>query len=68
VSATTDPWGDAWEPFFLSHVLPLEEEHAFRQYLAAHQVPDGTHVQDLQAHYDQFLREWEPGQTPRERT
>jgi hypothetical protein len=63
VSATTDqPWGESWEPFFLTHPLPLDEEEAFRQYLAARQVPDGTHVQDLNAHYDQFLLGWEPGQ------
>jgi hypothetical protein len=68
MAMTPDPWGDAWEAFFLAHPLPLSEEQAFRQYLAARQVPDGTHVQDLQAHYEQFLREWEPGQTPRERT
>jgi hypothetical protein len=67
VSATTDPWEGAWEPFFLSHPLPLDEEEAFRSYLETHAVPDGTAIQDLQAHYDQFLLGWEPGQTPRAR-
>jgi hypothetical protein len=60
-----DPWGDAWEPFFLSHPLPLDEEEAFRHYLDARQVPDGTAIQDLLAHYDQFLLGWEPGQARR---
>jgi hypothetical protein len=66
VSATTDPWDNAWEPFFASHALPLDEEEAFRHYLEEHGVPDGTAIQDLLAHYDQFLLEWEPGPPRRE--
>jgi hypothetical protein len=66
MATTPDPWGGAWEAFFLAHPLTLNEEQAFRQYLAARQVPDGTHVQDLNAHYDQFLLAWEPGQSLRE--
>lgn len=66
MSGATDPWGEDWDAFFLSHALPLEEEQAFRQYLAARAVPDDTHVQDLLAHYDQFLLGWEPGQGRRE--
>jgi hypothetical protein len=59
---TDDAWEHAWSPFFLAHALPLEEEQAFRLYLADHEVPDGTQVQDLEAHYEQFLLKWEPGQ------
>jgi hypothetical protein len=65
MASTTDTWGEAWEPFFLSHPLPLEEEEAFRYYLETHAVPDGTAIQDLLAHYDQFLLGWEPGQRRR---
>jgi hypothetical protein len=61
-ATTNHPWDHAWEPFFLSHALPLNEEQAFRRYLEAHAVPDGTSIQALLAHYDQFLETWEPGQ------
>jgi hypothetical protein len=66
MSETTDPWGPAWDSFFQTRPLPLDEEQAFRQYLAAHQVPGASSIQDLTAHYNQFRREWDPGPLPAE--
>lgn len=62
MTAPVDPWGAAWNSFFQTRALPLEEELAFRQYLAGQQVPEDASIQDLNAHYDQFRQQWEPGQ------
>ena len=57
-----EPLGVGWESFFLLHALPREEEAAFRGYLAAHHVPEDAGVEELDAHYDAFLTQWEPGE------
>lgn len=68
--STTDeePLGVGWEAFFLLHALPRDEEIAFRGYLRAHNVPGDTGVQELDAHYGEFLKQWEPRQRPAEDT
>jgi hypothetical protein len=60
MTEATDPWGDAWDNFFQTRAVPIQEEQAFRQYLADQQVPADASIQDLDAHYDQFRRTWEP--------
>jgi hypothetical protein len=64
MSATDEPLGVGWEAFFLTHALPLEEEEAFRGYLTEHDVPDDAGLQELEAHYGAFRREWDPGPLP----
>ena len=64
MSAPEEPLGVGWEAFFLLHALPQEEEEAFRGYLAFNEVPDDAGVQELEAHYGEFLREWDRGEPP----
>jgi hypothetical protein len=59
---------DPWAAFFECHALPPQTEQAFRVHLAQQGVPPGTLIQDLRAHYDQFLRQGGPGTALRGRT
>lgn len=60
MSAPEEPLGVRWEAFFLRHAVTREEEAAFRGYLEANDVDADAGVQELEAHYGEFLKTWMP--------